>query len=123
MSSATSNQAPAGIDPRGPRFGAAITSLLLLVTVFLALDAATAGSASDNTDTATSPHRKILGSTVTKRLVSVCYRSLWHPKKTRNIKNLRDISQVSLWIKQVVCRQPCAATRSPLLCSLLSAER
>ena len=45
MSSATSNQAPAGIDPRGPRFGAAITSLLLLVTVFLALDAATAGSA------------------------------------------------------------------------------
>ena len=77
----------------------------------------------DNTDTATSPHRKILGNTVTKRLVSVCYRSLWHPKKTRNIKNLRDISQVSLWIMQVVCRQPCAATRSPLLCNLLSAER
>lgn len=45
MSSATSNQTPAGIDPRGPRFGAAITSVLLLVTVFLALDAATAGSA------------------------------------------------------------------------------
>ena len=45
MSSATSNQTPAGIDPRGPRFGAAITSLLLLVTVFLALDANTAGSA------------------------------------------------------------------------------
>ena len=45
MSSATSNQTPAGIDPRGPRFGAAITSVLLLVTVFLALDSATAGSA------------------------------------------------------------------------------
>ena len=45
MSSATSNKTPAGIDPRGPRFGAAITSVLLLVTVFLALDAATAGSA------------------------------------------------------------------------------
>ena len=45
MSSSTSNQTPAGIDPRGPRFGAAITSVLLLVTVFLALDAATAGSA------------------------------------------------------------------------------
>jgi hypothetical protein len=28
---------PAGIDPRGPRFGAAITSVLLLVTVFLGL--------------------------------------------------------------------------------------
>ena len=45
MSSATSNKTPAGIDPRGPRFGAAITSVLLLVTVFLALDSATAGSA------------------------------------------------------------------------------
>ena len=30
-----------GIDPRGPRFGAAITSVLLLVTVFLGLDKAT----------------------------------------------------------------------------------
>ncbi len=29
---------PTGIDPRGPRFGAAITSVLLLVTVFLGLD-------------------------------------------------------------------------------------
>lgn len=45
MSSATSNQTPAGIDPRGPRFGASITSVLLLVTVFLALDPATASSA------------------------------------------------------------------------------
>ena len=32
-----SNQAPKGIDPRGPRFGATITSFLLLVTVFLGL--------------------------------------------------------------------------------------
>lgn len=45
MSSATSSKTPAGIDPRGPRFGAAITSVLLLVTVFLALDSATASSA------------------------------------------------------------------------------
>jgi hypothetical protein len=29
--------APTGIDPRGPRFGASITALLLLVVVFLAL--------------------------------------------------------------------------------------
>lgn len=40
-----SKKSPAGIDPRGPRFGAAITSVLLLVTVFLALDAATLPSA------------------------------------------------------------------------------
>ena len=32
---------PTGIDPRGPRFGAAITSALLLITVFLGLDKAT----------------------------------------------------------------------------------
>lgn len=36
-----SNKTRAGIDPRGPRFGAAITSALLLITVFLALDPAT----------------------------------------------------------------------------------
>ncbi|AIC47285.1 DUF4395 domain-containing protein [Rhodoluna lacicola] len=41
----TSNNTPAGIDPRGPRFGATITSVLLLITVFLALDAATLGAA------------------------------------------------------------------------------
>lgn len=40
-----SKNKPAGIDPRGPRFGAAITSVLLLITVFLALDASTAGAA------------------------------------------------------------------------------
>ena len=34
-------QTPKGIDPRGPRFGASITSILLIVTVFLALDPAT----------------------------------------------------------------------------------
>jgi hypothetical protein len=44
MSAATKNT-PAGIDPRGPRFGATITSVLLLITVFLALDAATLGAA------------------------------------------------------------------------------
>ena len=41
----TSKSTPAGIDPRGPRFGATITSVLLLITVFLALDAATLGAA------------------------------------------------------------------------------
>lgn len=44
MSSSTKNS-PAGIDPRGPRFGATITSVLLLITVFLALDAATLNAA------------------------------------------------------------------------------
>ncbi len=43
MSESTST--PAGIDPRGPRFGAVITSVLLLITVFLGLDAATADAA------------------------------------------------------------------------------
>ena len=33
------------IDPRGPRFGAAITSTLLAVTIFLALDPATKDAA------------------------------------------------------------------------------
>jgi len=42
--SATS-KTPAGIDPRGPRFGAAITSVLLLVTVFLGLNPATESTA------------------------------------------------------------------------------
>ena len=32
-----SKPTPAGIDPRGPRFGASITAVLLLVTVFLGL--------------------------------------------------------------------------------------
>ena len=36
---------PAGIDPRGPRFGASITSVLLLITVFLGLDATTVDAA------------------------------------------------------------------------------
>jgi hypothetical protein len=35
------NSAPAGIDPRGPRFGASITSFLLLITVFFGLGADT----------------------------------------------------------------------------------
>lgn len=36
---------PAGIDPRGPRFGASITSVLLLIIVFLGLDEATVDAA------------------------------------------------------------------------------
>jgi Domain of unknown function (DUF4395) len=41
MSATSTTKTPAGIDPRGPRFGAAITSVLLLVTVFLALNTET----------------------------------------------------------------------------------
>ena len=41
----STNQTPAGIDPRGPRFGATITSVLLLITIFLALDPATLNAA------------------------------------------------------------------------------
>jgi hypothetical protein len=35
---------PAGIDPRGPRFGAAITNILSIVIFFLALDEGTLNS-------------------------------------------------------------------------------
>ncbi|GAB3386246.1 DUF4395 domain-containing protein [Humibacter soli] len=38
---ATTNRSTAKIDPRGPRFGAAITAVLLLVVVFLGLIGAT----------------------------------------------------------------------------------
>lgn len=38
--------AAAGIDPRGPRFGAAITAVLLLVVVFLSLTGATVAATS-----------------------------------------------------------------------------
>lgn len=41
-----SEKTPNGIDPRGPRFGASITSVLLLITVALALDPATLDAAS-----------------------------------------------------------------------------
>jgi hypothetical protein len=41
MTSETTKPVPNGVDPRGPRFGAAISSVLLLITVFLALDPAT----------------------------------------------------------------------------------
>jgi len=37
MPDQTAPTAPQGIDPRGPRFAAAITSVLLLITVFLGL--------------------------------------------------------------------------------------
>lgn len=45
MSASSPTKTPAGIDPRGPRFGAAITSVLLLITVFLALDSANSATA------------------------------------------------------------------------------
>lgn len=37
--------APKQLDPRGPRFGAGITSVLLLVVIYLSLDVSTAASA------------------------------------------------------------------------------
>ncbi|ARJ05539.1 membrane protein [Cnuibacter physcomitrellae] len=42
----TDRAAPAGIDPRGPRFGAAITAVLLLVVVGLSVSTPVAGPAS-----------------------------------------------------------------------------
>ena len=38
MSNSATEKTPAGIDPRGPRFGAAITNVLSVVIFFLALD-------------------------------------------------------------------------------------
>jgi hypothetical protein len=35
------NNAPKGLDPRGPRFGAAITSVLMVLVIYLSLDPAT----------------------------------------------------------------------------------
>ncbi|HEV8012952.1 MAG TPA: DUF4395 domain-containing protein [Pontimonas sp.] len=40
----TSSKSPAGIDPRGPRFGAGITAVLLLVTIALGLGTAASGA-------------------------------------------------------------------------------
>jgi hypothetical protein len=37
----SSNNAPKGLDPRGPRFGAAITSVLMVLVIYLSLDPAT----------------------------------------------------------------------------------
>jgi hypothetical protein len=34
----STNNAPKGIDPRGPRFGAAITSVLMVLVIYLSLD-------------------------------------------------------------------------------------
>jgi hypothetical protein len=36
----SSNNAPKGLDPRGPRFGAAITSILMVLVIYLSLDPA-----------------------------------------------------------------------------------
>ena len=40
----TSSSHPVGIDPRGPRFGAAITAVLLVVTIVLGLGSPALGS-------------------------------------------------------------------------------
>jgi hypothetical protein len=68
--------------------------------------APTAGAATTNTEVAMNAHKKNLENTVTKRLFSNSLPSLWHKKKTRNIKNLRNISQVAHWITQVVPVSP-----------------
>lgn len=49
----TSSKSPAGIDPRGPRFGAGITAVLLLVTIALGLG--TAASAAPLAERAVQP--------------------------------------------------------------------
>ncbi|MGO1957352.1 DUF4395 domain-containing protein [Microbacterium sp.] len=46
MSGSSSGSGPAGIDPRGPRFAAAITSVLLLAATFLALTGIATATAS-----------------------------------------------------------------------------
>jgi hypothetical protein len=43
MSSSANATTPAGIDPRGPRFGATITNVLSVVIFFLALDSNATG--------------------------------------------------------------------------------
>jgi hypothetical protein len=37
----TTDQKPKGIDPRGPRFGAGITSVLMVLVIYLSLDPST----------------------------------------------------------------------------------
>ncbi|MCD5347489.1 DUF4395 domain-containing protein [Agromyces sp. H3Y2-19a] len=44
MSTSADGREPAGIDPRGPRFGAGITAVLLLATVVLAVGGASAAA-------------------------------------------------------------------------------
>ena len=39
MSTTNQKSAPRGIDPRGPRFGAAITSVLMVLVIYLSLAA------------------------------------------------------------------------------------
>jgi hypothetical protein len=41
MSASNQKPEPKGIDPRGPRFGAAITSVLMVLVIYLSLDPAT----------------------------------------------------------------------------------
>ena len=41
MNATTQPSAPKGIDPRGPRFGAAITSVLMVLVIYLSLAAET----------------------------------------------------------------------------------
>jgi hypothetical protein len=41
MSTTNKPEAPRGIDPRGPRFGAAITSVLMVLVIYLSLAAET----------------------------------------------------------------------------------
>ena len=54
-SAASPSARPAGIDPRGPRFAASITALLLLVGVFLALLGSAAHSGATLTERVTDP--------------------------------------------------------------------
>jgi hypothetical protein len=101
----------------------AATTVFFLGAGFAALTppfttcAPTAGAATESTEAAMNPHKTNLENAVTKRLYLNFYSSLWHKKKTRNIKNLRSIFQVALWIAKVVPvspepppDRPCCAT-------------
>jgi hypothetical protein len=55
----------------------------------------TAGAATESSEAAINPHKTSLETTFTKRLISTCWPSLGHKKKTSNIKNLRNIFQAA----------------------------
>jgi hypothetical protein len=79
----------------------AATTVFFLGAGFTALTpsftacAHTAGAATESSEAAINPHKTSLETTFTKRLISTCWLSLGHKKKTSNIKNLRNIFQAA----------------------------
>jgi hypothetical protein len=82
-----------------------------------------AGEPSHKAEAAMRPEQKCLKNVVTKSLDSARFPSVGYGEKTCNIKNLRRLPQVFYRMTSGARHQPCAATRSFLLCSLLSAAR